>query len=1126
MSNGLYISRRPPQDGTSQKQRMPKALHPDYIRIDERSREELLAFARALAAEISYYNTENQREGNWEAFFTEEVAENEPHKALFLAFLELFNYAQEHLNTLTRRHLEFYYGEVLRLKEKPATPDQVHVLFQLAKNIKSHLLQAGTLLKAGKDKNGVPLYYATEKDIVVNRAEIGELKTLFIAENGSGNKMIRAASVADSADGLGAPFEEGTAQWEIFGSPEKGEQAAIGFAIASPLLFLKEGERKIDILFTFTENLSAEVNELVMADTFSIQLSGAEGWIQGTLETYSGNPQEEQMGLSVSFDTAQPAITAYNKEMLGGRFNTSWPLMKILLKDHDSYDLLYALELVTVDLTVSVTGAKDLVLQNDQGTLDPARSFLPFGARPVLTSSFYIGSSEIFQKKLTTLTINIDWLDAPENLGSYYEAYDNTLTASDFDAHISLLYKKSWIPLLLNKLDESIDPDFKLFGVADEEDQQIGNGETLNIPGSLDAGVDYNHNSNPQKITKYDQNTQTGFIKIDLAGPSTEDFSAFGHAAYPQLYTQRAIALSKYDVPPDDPGYNPPSLPSEPYTPAIKSLSLDYTSAQTINFMNTGADRTEKFFHIRPFGYSENLSGIPSLLPQYPDEGTLYIGIKDLEPPQQLSILFRPAEGSAAPDNELSRENIEWSYLSGAQWKPLDTRQILSDTTKAFQATGIIRFNIPSDASLQHNLMPGGLHWLRAAVKKDATGAGKFIALHTQAVIAGFTDRDNDPSRLDQALGAQSISALAEKQPAVKNVTQPYPSFNGKAAEQHDAFYTRISERLRHKARAVSGWDYERLVLEKFPSIYKVKCLNHTEDTENRAGYITLVTLPGPEHKNAADPLEPKTSNKTLTAIGEYIQKYNSPFVKVDVKNPRYEQLLLRFKVRFTEGADQGYYRQLLEEEIIRFLSPWAYEDEEDIVFGNQVYKSAVLDFVEKRPYVDFVTDFVLYHIFEAELPAENEHHPIEGGGQNVYYILHYPNTLSGEQIALDFVVGFNAAIPPENINVSFIDDFRAEIDSLFSNYGATAMLQRADIIKHIEGMGGVDFLLDFRFFFVEDTRLKEDTERAVAARQGAILTSNKTHDITIIDMNSHQCPGVENIGINYMVVQGDFIVS
>ena len=41
-------------------------------------------------------------------------------------------------------------------------------------------------------------------------------------------------------------------------------------------------------------------------------------------------------------------------------------------------------------------------------------------------------------------------------------------------------------------------------------------------------------------------------------------------------------------------------------------------------------------------------------------------------------------------------------------------------------------------------------------------------------------------------------------------------------------YYRRISERLRHKNRAITSWDYEQIILENFPEVFKVKCLNST----------------------------------------------------------------------------------------------------------------------------------------------------------------------------------------------------------------------------------------------------------------------------------------------------------
>ncbi|NIR57103.1 MAG: hypothetical protein GWN10_21870, partial [Nitrospinaceae bacterium] len=74
----------------------------------------------------------------------------------------------------------------------------------------------------------------------------------------------------------------------------------------------------------------------------------------------------------------------------------------------------------------------------------------------------------------------------------------------------------------------------------------------------------------------------------------------------------------------------------------------------------------EQFFHIHPFGHKEeNAAGGP-LFPPLPNEGELYIGIKNLAPPQKLSMLFHTLEGSSNP---LKKENtLQWHFLQGNEW--------------------------------------------------------------------------------------------------------------------------------------------------------------------------------------------------------------------------------------------------------------------------------------------------------------------------------------------------------------------------------------------------------------------------------------------------------------------------
>jgi hypothetical protein len=116
-------------------------------------------------------------------------------------------------------------------------------------------------------------------------------------------------------------------------------------------------------------------------------------------------------------------------------------------------------------------------------------------------------------------------------------------------------------------------------------------------------------------------------------------------------------------------------------------------------------------------------------------------------------------------------------------------------------------------------------------------------------------------------------------------------------------------------------------------------------------------------NKNAVNPLQPRTSRNTLSEIKDFIGNYVSPFARVFVQNPLYEEILVTFKVAFKPGFDPGFYLTKLNSDIRQFLSPWAYQEGKDIVFGNIIYKSSILYFIEKLDYVDFVIDFKMSHL-------------------------------------------------------------------------------------------------------------------------------------------------------------------
>ena len=71
----------------------------------------------------------------------------------------------------------------------------------------------------------------------------------------------------------------------------------------------------------------------------------------------------------------------------------------------------------------------------------------------------------------------------------------------------------------------------------------------------------------------------------------------------------------------------------------------------------------------------------------------------------------------------------------------------------------------------------------------------------------------------------------------------------------------------------------------------------------------------------------------------------------------------MEFEVTLLKGYnDAAFYRNLLQQQITQRLAPWAYDANNDLLFGGVIYKSALIDFIENRPYVDFLTNVKLYH--------------------------------------------------------------------------------------------------------------------------------------------------------------------
>ena len=335
-------------------------------------------------------------------------------------------------------------------------------------------------------------------------------------------------------------------------------------------------------------------------------------------------------------------------------------------------------------------------------------------------------------------------------------------------------------------------------------------------------------------------------------------------------------------------------------------------------------------------------------------------------PGDNLNILFQLAE--ATSDSESDPEEVLWYYLDSNTWKPLRTGfEVLDDATKNLTSTGIIKFALPANMTNDNTLMPAGMHWIKATIPQNSGSVSETIDILAQAIEVVFTNDDaNDKLRLAQPLAASSISKLNEADASVKSVTQPNDSFGGLVPEIQQQFYVRVSETLRHKGRAIQAFDYERLVLQQFPQLFKVKCINHSfalnaheykNDFPYAPGYVLMAVIPDLNQLKAGNSFEPKVPVSIIEDIDNYIRARTSPFVRFRAMNPRYEKINFCLRIKLLKGKDENYYKDKVKEDISEFLAPWAVGDYYKLTFGQCVYRSDIIQFLETRDYMDYISD-------------------------------------------------------------------------------------------------------------------------------------------------------------------------
>ncbi|NJC24665.1 baseplate J/gp47 family protein [Neolewinella antarctica] len=428
------------------------------------------------------------------------------------------------------------------------------------------------------------------------------------------------------------------------------------------------------------------------------------------------------------------------------------------------------------------------------------------------------------------------------------------------------------------------------------------------------------------------------------------------HRTYPKRLAEALITNGKAPV-----GASLVTVPDPPVPAQISSFSLSYASPATV---------PATVLRLTPFGHVPLLAEEPIFEPLVPlvgdtdglvlgaDAGAMLLGIANWEPGDQLRILFATEEGSADPLALKPRQHVRYAFLDGNVWRQFPSDKI-DDRTNQLLTSGTIRFALPYDTATGGTQQGANKAWIGIFVQTTPTAVALLRGIHLHAVEVRQQLLEGQ-SISETVLNAGTVVKLAAKNPSVGKITQPYPSFGASGTESRDDYFSRASERMRHKGRGITAYDVERLVLAHVPEVERVICLPHVKSDPGKtydelaAGHVTVVPL-GRSGGSRANALRPFVSLATRGRISSLLKRRMSSHATIHVVNPVYEEVKVSARFTILPGTDSVWAIADLNERLIDYLSPWHNSGLGEVDFTATVHRAGVINFLEDVIYIDTI---------------------------------------------------------------------------------------------------------------------------------------------------------------------------
>jgi hypothetical protein len=666
-----------------------------------------------------------------------------------------------------------------------------------------------------------------------------------------------------------------------------------------------------------------------LQDAFECRISHESGWLTHRnyrIQHHANNKSDAGFILTLLLENEIPPIVDATPKVHGPQPMADAPVFILRVNKHVPVCPISWFENFWVEygkLGVSVCGLRDVVVHNEYGQADTSKPFMPFSSIPKYDSRFYIGGFEFASKNVDQLSVKLTWKNLPKlygGLGAYYAEFGKGMQNSDFKVNLTLLAHGSLIPSQVEL--QQVEPLFDWHPTSNKlSDTSVFHYQFTHEFPKLNRIVSKDEYNNLA-------NTDHGYLCVRLR--SSE--KAFGHQSYPRLLGEILAFNAKFKRKNRTP-------PNSPYTPEISRVEVNYRATEDIEFatdfsaltLRSKSDipRSENStiaFHQWPLGLglpkSKKGQRLNPLFPVPNEAGNLYVGFALPQPVDRLCLYFELNQTSLS-GSVSGLEPVQWRYYAQSGWKFLAKEDVIADTTGNLSRSGIVTFSLPADACTHPGFKPDNQFWLCVSHKEPqyfgALKALSFDALELSSVNGRLT-------LSNVKTGTSSQWSAVTDIPGLVGLSQTEISFESDMSESNDSATIRMLERLRHKNRAVTPWDYERIVLNEYADVALVKCLPNCRMHQQsfKAGEILIVLMATATEQGMQASRKPHLDGLVLRDIQQRLNAIAPATATINVVNAMYEQIQVRCAVEFSSTDFSGDAYRQLQQDLSYYFSPWS----------------------------------------------------------------------------------------------------------------------------------------------------------------------------------------------------------